>query len=160
MDRSNTGGGEYMGPNPLNNGGIFLEETRRKFNQLSIEVDQFFKYFIITIIASNIALILGIIFIHWSIAIFEVLLNSGWCIFLGALKPMKGINQKQFEEAFYGDQYSANEVNVEEVLTWLENVKEAYGKLNALKYASVMYYVLPTIGILITTIVIKVLLGG
>ena len=149
-----------MGPNPLNNGGIFLEETRRKFNQLSIEVDNFFRFFLISIIISNIALLLGYIFIHWSIVIFSFLLNAGWCIFLSILKPMKGINQRQFEEAFYGNQYSSNEVNVEEVLTWLENVKEAHGKIAALRYASIMYYILPTIGILITTIVIKVLLGG
>ena len=38
MDGSNNGGEKYMGPKPLNNGGIFLEETRRKFTQLSIEV--------------------------------------------------------------------------------------------------------------------------
>ena len=139
-----------MGPNPMNAGYVFLEETRRKYNLLMVEVENFQRNYIKCVILSCLVFTITGIFVSYAAFVAMAVVNVCW----------KGINQAQFEEAFYGDTYHFAEVNVEEVFTWLENAEKSRGVMICLNLFMPWYFLGTSIGTALTLIFSVFILGG
>ena len=149
-----------MGPNPMNAGYVFLEETRRKYNLLMVEVEKFQRNYIKYVILSCLIFTITGIFVSYAAFVAMAVANVCCAIFVLRLAPMKGINQAQFEEAFYGDTYHFAEVNVEEVFTWLENAEKSRGIMICLNQFMPWYFLGTSIGTALTLIFSVFILGG
>lgn len=149
-----------MGPNPMNAGYVFLEETRRKYNLLMVEVEKFQRNYIRYVILSCFIFVMTALFVSYAALVMMAVTNVCCAIFVIRLAPMKGINQSQFEEAFYGDTYHFAEVNVEEVFTWLENAEKSRGIMLSLNRFMPWYFLGTSIGTALTLIFSVFILGG
>lgn len=149
-----------MGPNPMNAGYVFLEETRRKYNLLMVEVEKFQRNYIRYVILSCFIFVMTALFVSYAALVMMAITNVCCAIFVIRLAPMKGINQSQFEEAFYGDTYHFAEVNVEEVFTWLENAEKSRGIMICLNRFMPWYFLGTSIGTALTLIFSVFILGG
>ena len=149
-----------MGPNPMNAGYVFLEETRRKYNLLMVEVEKFQRNYMRYVILSCFIFVMTALFVSYAALIMMAVTNVCCAIFVLQLAPMKGINQAQFEEAFYGDTYHFAEVNVEEVFTWLENAEKSRGIMMCLNRFMPWYFLGTSIGTALTLIFSVFILGG
>lgn len=149
-----------MGPNPMNAGYVFLEETRRKYNLLVVEVEKFQRNFIRCAILSCFIFVMTALFVSYVAFITMAVTDICFAIIIVRSAPMKGINQAQFEEAFYGDTYHFAEVNVEEVFTWLENAEKSRGIMLALNRFMPWYFLSTSIGTALTLILSVFILGG
>ena len=149
-----------MGPNPMNAGYVFLEETRRKYNLLMVEVEKFQRNYIRYVILSCFIFVMTALFVSYAALVMMAVTNVCCAIFVIRLAPMKGINQAQFEEAFYGDTYHFAEVNVEEVFTWLENAEKSRGIMLSLNRFMPWYFLGTSIGTALTLIFSVFILGG
>lgn len=127
-----------MGPNPMNNGNVFLEECRRKYEGLNEKISNFSKIAIISIGTSVISTLLTTLFVSSVAGIAHLFLLVSWRTIIYYASPSGRINDEQFREAFYGDVYSYKDINIEEVLTWLENIMEASGKIDTLSYTTIV----------------------
>lgn len=149
-----------MGPNPMNAGYVFLEETRRKYNLLMVEVEKFQRNYMRYVILSCFIFVMTALFVSYAALIMMAVTNVCCAIFVIRLAPMRGINQTQFEEAFYGDTYHFAEVNVEEVFTWLENAEKSRGIMLSLNRFMPWYFLGTSIGTALTLIFSVFILGG
>lgn len=149
-----------MGPNPMNAGYVFLEETRRKYNLLMVEADKFQINYIKYVILSCFIFVMTALSVSHAALIMMAVTNGCFAIFIVRFAPMKGINQAQFEEAFYGDTYHFAEVNVEEVFTWLENAEKSRGIMLSLNRFMPWYFLGTSIGTALTLILSVFILGG
>lgn len=127
-----------MGPNPMNNGNVFLEECRRKYEVMNEKISSFSKIAIISIMIPAIFTLFTTLFVNFIAGIAHLFLLVFWRVVIHCTRPSGRINDEQFREAFYGDAYSYKDINIEEVLTWLENIMEAIGKIDTLCYTTIM----------------------
>lgn len=127
-----------MGPNPMNNGNVFLEECRRKYEGLNEKISNFSKIAVISIVTPVISTLLTTLFVNPVAGIAHLFLLVFWRAIIYYARPSGRINDEQFREAFYGDVYSYKDINIEEVLTWLENIMEASGKIDTLNYTTIV----------------------
>lgn len=147
-----------MGPNPMNNGNVFLEECRRKYELLNEKISSFSKIAVISIMTPVIFTLLTTLFVHFIAGLAHLFLLIFWRIAFYYIRPSGRINDEQFREAFYGDVYSYKDINIEEVLTWLENIMEASGKIDALCYTTIMLTGVIPFMIDVTVIICKFIL--
>ena len=147
-----------MGPNPMNNGNVFLEECRRKYELLNEKISDFSKIAVISIMTPVIFTLLTTLFVHFIAGLAHLLLLIFWRVAFYYIRPSGRINDEQFREAFYGDVYSYKDINIEEVLTWLENIMEASGKIDALCYTTIMLTGVIPFMIDVTVIICKFIL--
>lgn len=127
-----------MGPNPMNNGNVFLEECRRKYEGLNEKISDFSKIAVISIVTPVIPTLFTTLFVNMIAGIAHLFLLAFWRVIIYYARPSGRINDEQFREAFYGDVYSYKDINIEEVLTWLENIMEASGKIDTLSYTTIV----------------------
>lgn len=147
-----------MGPNPMNNGNVFLEECRRKYEILNEKISDFSKIAVISIMIPTIFTLFTTLFVNFIAGLAHLFLLIFWRVAFYYIRPSGRINDEQFREAFYGDVYSYKDINIEEVLTWLENIMEASGKVDALCYTTIMLTGIIPFMIDVTVIICKFIL--
>lgn len=147
-----------MGPNPMNNGNVFLEECRRKYEGLNEKISNFSKIAVTSLMVPVIFTLFTTLFVNLVAGIAHLFLLVFWRIIIYYARPSGRINDEQFREAFYGDVYSYKDINIEEVLTWLENIMEASGKIDALSYTTIMLTGVTPIMINLIVIICKFIL--
>lgn len=127
-----------MGPNPMNNGNVFLEEARKKYELMNSRILYFSKIAVVSLLIPIIITLLTIFLVNEIAGIAHLIVLVIWRIFIIRARPNNRINDEQFRNAFYGDVYAYNDINIEEVLTWLENIMEAIGIINTLTYSTIV----------------------
>lgn len=127
-----------MGPNPMNNGNVFLEEARKKYELMNSRILYFSKIAVVSLLIPIIITLLTIFLVSEIAGIAHLIVLIIWRIFIIRARPNNRINDEQFRNAFYGDVYAYNDINIEEVLTWLENIMEAIGIINTLTYVTIV----------------------
>lgn len=147
-----------MGPNPMNNGNVFLEEARKKYESMNGRILTFSKIAIASLLIPIVITLLTTFLVSEVAGIAHLVVLIIWRIFIVYTRPKNRINDEQFRNAFYGDVYAYNDINIEEVLTWLENIMEAIGIINTLTYATIVLAGIIPIIIDLTVIACKFIL--
>lgn len=123
----------FVAANPNNRWNAFLDELFRRYNDTIPHAVKAVEYLLQSIIVSC---IFGIICSIMSFTFIPFLVGSSYSILCyGIIKSgiMKGVNEDQIKAAIEGDMFAIQEVNIELVLTWIENVMIANGRANTLE---------------------------
>ena len=117
-----------MPANPNNRWNAFLDELFRRYNDTIPHAVKAVENLLRSIIVSC---VFGILFSIISFNFLPILVLGGYsilCWFIIHSGIMNGVNEEQIKDAIEGDMFKVQEVNIELVLTWIENVMVANGR--------------------------------
>ena len=117
-----------MPANPNNRWNALLDELFRRYNYTIPHAVKAVENLLRSIIVSC---VFGSLFSIISFNFLPILVLGGYailCWFIIHSGIMTGVNEEQIKDAIEGDMFKVQEVNIELVLTWIENVMVANGR--------------------------------